>query len=100
VPLADAERAMEARRPVDAREAFELWEENSEAFEIFIALATQWHRVSVGLGGVTRTGLMYQSATDEMRERGIPRARRLEIRGDLRAMEYAAIETWGESARE
>ncbi len=97
VPEDDAERALEARRPKADRPAFEVWEENIEAFEIFCALGTQWHRVS-GLGGVAATGLMYSEATSYMRERGLARKRRLELLEDLRVMERASIRTWNAAA--
>lgn len=72
---------------------FEIWPENEEAFLIFCALQTQWHRIS-GLGGTARTGLMYSEARLEMRERGLKPARRNELMDDLRVMERAALETW------
>lgn len=92
----DAEALLEKRRP-GAAPSFAIWEENWQAFEIFCALQTQWYSAA-GLMGVVRTGLMYQAATDEMRERNIPRARRMELRADLRVMERAALETWNGQA--
>lgn len=96
VPLADAEAALAARKPPDT-EPFELWPENEEAFVIFCALQTQWHLVS-GAARTARAGLMYSEATSYMRERGLRRARRLELLEDLRVMERSALETWSKAA--
>lgn len=82
-----------ALRKPGAKPEFEVWKENLESLEIFCALQTQWHRVA-GLSRITCTGLMYSEATNYMRERGIARARRLELLEDLRVMERAALETW------
>lgn len=69
---------------------FELWPENVESFRIFAELETQWH-AAVGLGGVIYIGLIHSEATNLMAEMGLPRGRRLQILGDLRAMERAAL---------
>lgn len=92
VTVEDAEAALEKRKPGSVP-AFDLWPENVEAFEIFSSLQTQWHRTS-GFGPAARTGLIYSEARLELKERGLPRARRNELMGDLRVMERAALDTW------
>ena len=67
-----------------------LWPENVESFEIFCALESQWRMVA-GFGVLAYTGLIYSEAIGLMKERGIKRARRLELLGDLQAMERAAV---------
>lgn len=57
---------------------------------LFLDLSTQW-RIAVGLGGTLYLGLAYSEATNLMKERGWPRARRTEALDDLRVMERAAL---------
>lgn len=89
---AEAEELLAARRP--EAPAFEIWPENLECVALFRELETQW-RYAATFAGVVRTGLIYTEATNLMKEQRIPRARRLELLEDLRAMERAALSAFG-----
>lgn len=70
----------------------EVWPENWEAFELFIALGTQW-RVA-GLGQYI--GISYPSMESVLNIFGIDSARRAALFADLRIMERAALDYFNE----
>jgi len=83
------------RRP--EQQFFEIWEANLECVVLFRELETQWRRIAT-LTGAVRDSLIYSEAIGLMREKRIPRARRLELLEDLRLMERAALRALGGGA--
>ncbi len=73
----------------DEEELFEIWPENADALELFIALQTQW-RVAAGFG-VAYLGLDYAGVEHAMRLRGVKRAERARLFEKIQAMESAAL---------
>lgn len=68
-----------------------VWEENKETVSLF--LDTPW--VRAGMLG-SRVGLDYKDARDELRDRGV--LDHQPFIADLRVMEAAAMEVFGEQA--
>lgn len=48
----------------------ELWDEHLEAWELFLAVQTQW-RIIAGLGGARYQGIDYTALESVMRMRGV-----------------------------
>lgn len=67
----------------------EVWPDNLEAVNVFIAMLTQWRRA--GMAG-ERVGLDYGVLPEVMRLCGVPPARRAEVFEDVRVLEDAALE--------
>lgn len=85
------------RRP--EQKFFEVWEANLECVVLFRELETQWRRIAT-LTGAVRDSLIYSEAIALMREKRIPRARRVELLEDLRLMERAALRAQGAEAED
>ena len=67
-----------------------LWPDNRPAWELWLAVQTQWR---VGLGGAT--GLDYSAVAAVMHMQGTPRKERSELLALLRVMEAEVLEVWG-----
>lgn len=86
----DPERAAASGMGGDSAEpgdTFEVWPENADAVDLFVALQTQW-RVAAGMSALVITGLDYAAVEAAMRMRGVK---------DRRAM-FAAIRTMESAA--
>lgn len=70
----------------------EIWPDNVQAVNVFVAMSTQWR---VGMGGAT--GLDYAALPVVMRLAGVPPADRAEVFDAVRAMEEAALTTMRET---
>ena len=66
---------------------FEVWPDNLESVNVFVAMATQW---IVGAGGTV--GLIYGHIEPTLRLLGVPRKDWQRIFGELRTLEDAALE--------
>ena len=66
-----------------------LWPDNRPAWELWLAVQTQWR---VGLGGAT--GLDYSAVAAVMHMQGTPRTERSELLALLRVMEAEVLEVW------
>lgn len=64
----------------------DVWPDNLQAVNVFIAMRTQWR---TGMAGPT--GLDYGALPAVMRLCGVPAAQRLEVFEGLRVMEGAAL---------
>jgi hypothetical protein len=64
----------------------DLWPDNVQSVDVFMALVTQWH-----MGPVGPTGLNYASLPEVWRRMKVPNDRRDEVFQDLRVMEMAAL---------
>lgn len=88
---ADLRRANELKTD----STFQVFPENWEAVNVFLALATQWRMVGVATFGAARivqTGIDYVALEPVMRLMGIKRSRRAQIFARIRLMEDAALE--------
>ena len=77
-----------ARSNADNDTSCDVWSENWQALELFIALSTQWTVSAMG----QYTGLHYPSIESTMNMLGIPCESRVELFADVRIMERAALE--------
>jgi hypothetical protein len=68
--------------------AVEIWPDNAQAVNVFIAMSTQWRS---GFAGPT--GLDYNALPVVMRLAGVPAGERSEVFDALRVLEDAALET-------
>ena len=79
---------------LEAEEPFAVYEENTEALSVFLALCTQWlmspHGGFLGLDG--KTLLAYLELTEA------PPARRRELYDDVQLIASGAIAAWREQA--
>jgi hypothetical protein len=66
---------------------FEIWPDNWQALDVFMAMETQWR---TGMGGAT--GLDYGVLPDVMRLRGVPKSERSEVFDWVRLMEGEALD--------
>jgi hypothetical protein len=65
---------------------FEVWPDNVEAVNVFVAMGSQWR---AGVNGAT--GLDYGALPEVWRRVRVPPARRDEVFDDLRTLEDAAL---------
>jgi len=74
---------------VPAPEALEVWPDNTQSLDVFLAMQTQWER-----NGMTGryTGMRYVSLPVVMRFAGVPKASRRQVFDDVRIMESAVLE--------
>jgi hypothetical protein len=78
----------------EERERFEIWEENGDVLELFLALSTQW-RALAGAGGALMMGFDYAGVAATL---WIRRVRdRARVFGDLQVMELAALKIMNRS---
>jgi hypothetical protein len=100
--VADALSAFGAReidvkqaRELAPEPAFEVYDENWDAVQVFLALSTQW-RISAlsgfGAARMVHTGIDYGAIEPVYRLLDIPRGRRVAIFQQLRVMEGAALD--------
>jgi hypothetical protein len=75
-------------------EAFYLWPQNLPAFNLWLALQTQWR-----YGFACATGLDYAGVAIVMQLHRVRRCRRREMWLSLQAMERAALEVWSQKAK-
>ena len=86
-------------KPRSADEAvFELWDVNVPAFELFLAVQTQWRFAIAPHGHLVRIGLDYAGVQAAMRL-GRFRDDGGRLFTDLQAMEFSAIEVFGSAGR-
>lgn len=78
----------------DEDDGFEIWDVNWDSLTAFLDLASQW-RWALGLGAAARLGLDWTAVDLLLRRRGLGDDRF----EDLIAMEAAALEEFGKSAR-
>lgn len=81
-------------RPKAGREPFHLWRQNVQAWDLFMAVQTQWR---IGMGG--REGLDYHGVEVVMQRSGIAEPARDRLFADLRVMERAALKAWAEAKK-
>ena len=74
---------------VPAPEAIEVWPDNAQSLDVFLAMQTQWER-----NGMTGryTGMRYVSLPVVMGFSGVPKAARRQVFDDIRIMESAVLE--------
>lgn len=77
-----------ARSDRESEASCEVWAENWQVLELFIALSTQWTISAMG----QCTGLHYPSVESTMNMLCIPCESRAELFADVRIMERAALE--------
>lgn len=78
-----------------AEPEFEVYPENWDAVQLFLALSTQWRAVAFGTmasARVLHTGLDYTAVESVARLTGIPRSRRAAVFQQIRVMEEAALD--------
>jgi hypothetical protein len=80
--------------PVLVDEEFYLWPENLPAFNIWMAIQTQW-MVSEGY----RTGLNYPGVETYLNICQVPKRDRLALFQKLQAMEGAALSEWSKNRK-
>jgi hypothetical protein len=73
----------------DVVSTVDVWVDNFIAFNVFVALGTQWR--TGGMGGAT--GLDYNVLPVVMRLKGIPKNEQPELFEDLQIMEQVALST-------
>lgn len=76
----------------DEPEEFEIWPENLQSLEVFLACSTQWN---VHFSGKAQ-GLNYPALEAVLRMQGCMEQQ--QIFEDLRAMEYAALDEFNKGA--
>lgn len=74
-----------------AGDPVEIWPENLEAFELFVALRSQWR---VGMAGAT--GLDYGVMFHKMDRMGLTAERYEELEDQMRVLEHAALDEMSE----
>ncbi len=80
-----------------ASDAIQVWDSNWPALLAFLACETQWRVEARGMSGVmTYLGLDYAGVDVVLRRQGADDA----VFADLRVMELAALEAFGEAAAE
>lgn len=82
-------------------DVFEIWDINAGAFRIFLDLSTQWRSVALtGLDRVLlrRTGLDYAALAAVLTLRGVKGRSRARLFDEVRVLEAAALEAWGDIA--
>lgn len=76
----------------------ELWPDNVPAFNVFVAMLTQWRTAGIdGEGTIIRTGLDYSALPEVWRRCKIASADRGEVFDDLRVLEDAALDKMREN---
>ncbi|MBI1246163.1 MAG: hypothetical protein GC202_14270 [Alphaproteobacteria bacterium] len=81
-------------------DVFEVWDINRRSVELFLALATQWRTAVLG-GGLEPSRLVFLGLDYAAADTLLPvrrSARRRRLLDDLRVMEAAALEAFGETA--
>ncbi len=73
----------------EASAEIEVWPDNLQAANVFIAMTSQWNRA--GMSGEA-TGLIYASLPEIWRRLKVPLADRDTVFDDLRVMENAALD--------
>ena len=73
-------------------DAVEIWPDNMQAVNVFIASSTQWR-----IDSKRATGLDYTAVESTMRMMGIKRKDMGDILEDIRVMEYEALDTMRKS---
>lgn len=89
------DRDVDAARERAVEPDFEVYPENWDAVQLFLALSTQWRAVAFGTlasARVLHTGLDYTAVESVARLTGIPRSRRAAVFQQLRVMEEAALD--------
>lgn len=71
--------------------AIEVWPEHWTAYQVFLAMGTQWR-----IGPSGPTGLEYQSLPIVMEMLDVDQAERAELFGQIRVMEYEALSVMNE----
>lgn len=80
-----------------ARQAdYEVWPENMEVLDVFLALQTSWDWITPGMGVPARTGIRATEIEATARMMGIRGKRLPKVFRDIRAMEQAALSVWAE----
>jgi hypothetical protein len=82
-------------RPEDFANAVDVWPDNLQAANVFIAMATQWR---VGFGGAV--GLDYNVLPSVFRLVGVPRAQWSDTFECIRVMEGEALKVMGEQSND
>lgn len=77
---------------------FEVWPENWEIFQVFVALSGQWRWVPGGLAPPVRDGIDAPSIESVFRLMGVKKKDRKETYAALRLMERAVIEVQNRKA--
>lgn len=75
-------------------EATEIWPDNLQAVNVFIAASTQWRTGAAGA-----TGLDYTALESTMRMMGVKRKEHGEVLEDVRVLEDTALDTMRKSQR-
>lgn len=75
-----------------AGDAIEVWPENQTAYYLFSFLQTQWLA-----GGMGLLGLNYETMWKKMDRMGLDPGEYDQLEADMRAMEFAAIETMADA---
>jgi len=79
----------------EASPEIEVWPDNAQSLNVFIAMSTQWRRA--GQSGIA-VGLDYSVLPEIWRLTKTPRDQRSEIFENLRVMEDAALTQMGKNA--
>jgi hypothetical protein len=80
--------------PVVVEEEFFLWPENVRAFNLWLAVQTQWQWRPSGPFGLRRSGLNYPGVQVCINNMGLPKKERPWYFGAVQAMENAALNEW------
>ena len=76
-----------------------VWPEHRQAFDVFCAMQTQWRMGGGGMGGSVPTGLDYPALQAVMQLLDVPKAARVQVFADVRAMEGAALDAMAEARK-
>lgn len=82
---------------VDDEDVIQVWDINGAVFEAFMGLETQWRVVGLagfGFARLVKTGLDYCAAEMVLRRHGL--ADHPTAFDDLRVMEQASLDAWGD----
>lgn len=79
--------------PDPGGDAFDIWPDNAQVWEVFRCMTTQWHLVVIE-GQILRTGLRYEALPGVWRGTRTPPADRPRVFCELREMELAALEAF------
>lgn len=90
-PVAIIEAIEKQAKPVDLL----VWPNNREAYDVFLAIRTQW-RTASSLAGIFYVGLDYNTLPIIWQAKHIPMERQGELFDALRVIEYGAVSAMNE----
>jgi hypothetical protein len=76
---------------LDEAQAVDIWPENREAVELFIALENVWRVQLGGFGGLLWLGIDWVQMESVLNLSGVPRCRYAQLYRDIKVMEKAAL---------